>query len=133
MFYLAPSISIETGNSSTTKMKIIIIILDSGEGAILDPGSIRDQSGQVSSQTVKGEQADCRTYKASGTDPFLGLQTSWHLPHQRTGVCPGRLSQSRLGSHIGSWVLQRLVCAGESVDYRSAQLLGLAEVTKLLG
>jgi hypothetical protein len=27
--------------------------------------------------------------------------------------------QSTWGSHFGSWISQRLVCAGESVDYRS--------------
>jgi hypothetical protein len=29
-----------------------------GKGAILGPGSLRNQSAQVSSQTAKGEQVD---------------------------------------------------------------------------
>jgi hypothetical protein len=43
-----------------------------GEGAILGPRSLKDQSTQVSSQTAKDEQADCRSNTASGTDPILG-------------------------------------------------------------
>jgi hypothetical protein len=33
----------------------------------LGPGFLRDQSAQVSSQTAKGERADCRSNTASGT------------------------------------------------------------------
>jgi hypothetical protein len=38
----------------------------------LVPGSLRDQSVQVSSWTAKGEQVECRGDTASGTDPVSG-------------------------------------------------------------
>jgi hypothetical protein len=38
-----------------------------GEGAILSPGSLRDQSAQISSKTAEGEQAGCRSDTTSGT------------------------------------------------------------------
>jgi hypothetical protein len=37
------------------------------------------------------------------------------------------------GSHLGSQNPQRLVCTGESVEYRSLLLLGQAEGTQFLG
>jgi hypothetical protein len=45
-----------------------------GEVIILGPGSLRDHSEQVSSQTAKGEQADCKSDRASGTDPISGFR-----------------------------------------------------------
>ena len=54
-----------------------------GEGAILCPRSLRDQSAQVSSQTAEGEQADCRSYTASGTDPVLGSRHPGTFPARR--------------------------------------------------
>jgi hypothetical protein len=51
-----------------------------GEGAILGPGSIRDQLAQVSSQTAKGELADCRSNTASGTDPISGSRHPGTFP-----------------------------------------------------
>jgi hypothetical protein len=43
-----------------------------GEGAILGPRSLRNQSAQVSLRTAKGGQTDCRNDTASGTDPVSG-------------------------------------------------------------
>jgi hypothetical protein len=51
-----------------------------GEGAILGPRSLRDQSAQASSQTAKGESADCRSYTASGTDPISGSRHPGTFP-----------------------------------------------------
>jgi hypothetical protein len=71
---------------------------------IFDPGSLRDQCAQVSSQTVNGELADFRSNTvsgtgrsdtASGTDPISGSRHLGTFPNQRRGVCPGRLCQSK--------------------------------------
>ena len=40
------------------------------------------------------------------------------LPKERCPLRLGRLCQSTWGSHLWSWISQRLVCAGESADYR---------------
>jgi hypothetical protein len=53
-----------------------------GEGAILCPGSLWDQSAQVSLRTAKGERADYRN-ESFWVRPHFGLQTLGHLPHQR--------------------------------------------------
>jgi hypothetical protein len=63
--------------------------------------------------------------------PLLGLQTSRHLPRQRRGVHPGGLFLLRSGSHFGSWIPQRLVCTGESVDNRSNTASGTGPVSGL--
>jgi hypothetical protein len=55
------------------------------------------------------------------------------LPEERCPPCLGGLCQSTWGNNLGFWIPLRLVCAGESVDYRSSQLLGQAEVKQLLG
>jgi hypothetical protein len=69
-----------------------------GEGSILGPGSLRDQSAQVSSWTAKGEQADCRSNTdfrtsrsdpASGTDPISGSRHPGTFP-SRGEVSPER-------------------------------------------
>ena len=41
------------------------------------------------------------------------------LPEERYWLLPGGLCLSTWGSHLWSWISQRLVCAGESADYRS--------------
>ena len=41
------------------------------------------------------------------------------LPEERCPPHPGGLCWSTWGSHLGSRIPPRLVCAGESVDYRS--------------
>ena len=41
---------------------------------------MRDQSAQVSSQTAKGEQADCRSNTASGIDPTSGSRHPGTFP-----------------------------------------------------
>jgi hypothetical protein len=41
------------------------------------------------------------------------------LPEERCPPHPGRLCQRTWGSNLGSRIPPRLVCAGESVDYRS--------------
>ena len=61
------------------------------DGAILGLGSLRDQSAQVSSQTVEGEQEVYRSDTASGTDPILGSR------HQGTFPTRGQVS-AREGS-----------------------------------
>jgi hypothetical protein len=40
------------------------------------------------------------------------------LPEERYPACPEGLCQSTWGSHLGSWIPQRLVCSDESVEYR---------------
>jgi hypothetical protein len=68
------------------------------EGAILGPGSLRDQSVHVSSLTEKGEQEDCRRDTASGTgrsnrafgtDPFQAPDI-WAPSPSKGEVFPGR-------------------------------------------
>jgi hypothetical protein len=94
------------------------------EGAILDPGSLGDQSAQVTSQNVEGEWAVCRSDTASGTDPVSGSR------HPVTFSARGELSDkegtdclNRWGSHLLPGLPQRLVCTGESADCRVKQLL----------
>jgi hypothetical protein len=41
------------------------------------------------------------------------------LPEERCPPCPGGLCWSTWGSHLSFWIPLRLVCAGESVEYRS--------------
>jgi hypothetical protein len=41
------------------------------------------------------------------------------LPEERCLPCPGGLCWSTWGSHLHSRIPLRIVCAGESVDYRS--------------
>jgi hypothetical protein len=41
------------------------------------------------------------------------------LPEERCLPLTGGLCQSTWMSHLGSWIPQRLICTGESVDYRS--------------
>jgi hypothetical protein len=65
-----------------------------------------------------------------GQTPFQ-LQTSKHLPHQRRGVHPGGFCLSRWGSHLGYQIPQRLVCEGESADYRSYVASGTGPVLGL--
>ena len=38
----------------------------------MGPGSVRDQSAQISLQTAKGQQVDRKSDTASGTGPVLG-------------------------------------------------------------
>jgi hypothetical protein len=40
-------------------------------------------------------------------------------PEERCQACLGELCQSIWGSHLWSWISQKLVWAGENVDYRS--------------
>ena len=41
------------------------------------------------------------------------------LPEEKCPPCPRGLCRSTSGRHLGSWIPLRLVCTGESVDYRS--------------
>jgi hypothetical protein len=50
------------------------------ENKLGSPGSIRDQSAQISSQNAKGERGDCRSNTASGTDPFLDSRLPGTFP-----------------------------------------------------
>jgi hypothetical protein len=45
-------------------------------------GSLRDQSAQVSSWTVKGKRAGCRSNTASGTDPISGSRHLGTFPNR---------------------------------------------------
>ena len=67
-----------------------------------------------------GESVDYRSYTASRADPISG---SRHLapsqPEERYLPHPEGLCQSTWGSRLGSQIPQRLVCPGESGDYRS--------------
>jgi hypothetical protein len=63
-----------------------------GEEAILCPGSLRDQSMQVSLLiAVEGELADCRNDTASGTDPISGFKHPGTFP----ATCEGSEHRSR--------------------------------------
>ena len=61
-----------------------------GEGAILGPRSLKNQFAQVSLLTAKGEQSDCRSDTASGTDPVSGSRHPGTFP-ARGEVSPGGL------------------------------------------
>ena len=51
---------------------------------------------------------------------FRALDILAHsLPEERYPPCPRGLCQSTQGSHCGSQIPLRLVCAGKSMDYRS--------------
>jgi hypothetical protein len=52
-----------------------------------------------------------------GTFPARGEVST--LPEERCPPCPGGVCRSTWGSHLGFRIPLRLVCAGESVDYRS--------------
>jgi hypothetical protein len=41
------------------------------------------------------------------------------LPEERCPQSPGKFCQRTWRSHLGSWIPLRLVCASESIDYRS--------------
>ena len=64
----------------TGKEEQNIIGEGAGEGAILCPGSLGDQSAQVSSWTAEGELADWRSYTDSGTDPVSGSRHPGTFP-----------------------------------------------------
>jgi hypothetical protein len=76
----------------------------------------------------KGESVDSETNsfwdrKSAQTfwdRPHFRLQTSRHLPCQRRGVCPSQegFTIASGGAILGSRILPRLVCKGESVDCR---------------
>ena len=73
-----------------------------------------------------GECEDYRSNTASGTDPVLGSR------HPVTFPARGEVSnrEASASEHLGepSWsqIPQRLVCAGESADYRSYTASGQA-------
>jgi hypothetical protein len=53
------------------------------------------------------------------------------LPEERCPPRPGGLCSSTRGSHLGSWIPLRLVCAGESVDYKKLTASGTGPVSGL--
>jgi hypothetical protein len=90
-----------------------------------------------------GERVDCRGWQLLGQAEATQLlgQTLFQAPDIQAPSLPeegcpplqGGFYRSTWGSHFGSQISQRLVCEGESVDYKSWQLLGWAEVKLLLG
>ena len=54
------------------------------------------------------------------------------LPEKTCPPCPWGLCWITWGTHLGSRIPLRLVCRGESVDYRSWQLLWQDKATQLL-
>jgi hypothetical protein len=66
-----------------------------------------------------------RSDTTSEADPVSGSRIR-NLLCQRRGVCPARegLCWSTWGRNLGSQIPLRLVCRGESVEYRSTHLLG---------
>jgi hypothetical protein len=61
-----------------------------------------------------------RSDTASGADPVSGSRHPSNFPARgEVSTLPGRVCQSTWGSHLGSQIPQRLVCTGESVDYRN--------------
>ena len=96
---------------------------EAGEGAILCPWFLRDHSAQVSSQTVEGEQADCRSNTASGTDPFSGSRQPGTFP-TRGEVSAGRALTTRAG--------ERAIWCPVSLGDKSVQVsVQTAEATHL--
>jgi hypothetical protein len=88
---------------------------------ILDLEDVLEYLTQVPQRPVcAGESADCRSNTPSRTDPISGSRhlgtfpTRGEVSTQESSDC-----LSRWGSHLGSRVPQRLVCAGESADCRS--------------
>jgi hypothetical protein len=71
-----------------------------------------------------------RGYTASGTDPVSSSRRSCTFPAREVFTWGG-LCQRRWGSHFGFWIPQRLVCTGESVDYRSYTASGTGPVSGL--
>ena len=97
-----------------------------GEGAILGPQSLRDQSVQVSSQTVKGKQEGCRSIKR-----LLG-QTQFQAPDIREPSLaeerwlPGRALNPRAGERA-------ILCSTSLRDQAMQVSLQTAEATHVLG
>ena len=75
---------------------------------------------QASSQTAEGEQGDCRSNTASGTDPILDSTGSDTFPDRgEVATLEGSDCLNRGWSHLVSQVHQRPVCTGELADCRS--------------
>jgi hypothetical protein len=92
----------------------------------LGPGSLRDQSAQVSSWTVKGEQADCRSNTASGTDPVSDSRHPGTFPARGEVREPERALTTRAG--------ERAILCPMSLGNQSVQVsMQTAEATHLLG
>jgi hypothetical protein len=87
------------------------------------------KSAHCRSDTASGTG---RSDTASGTDPVSGPRHPGTFP-ARGDVCSREGSDclSRRGSHLGSWVLQRPVCTGESVDCRGNTSSGAGPVSGL--
>ena len=96
-------------------------------GAILIPGFLRDKSTQVRVWTTEATQllgqAEAAQHlgKTSFQDPDIQAPSS---PEERCLPHPGGLCQSTWGSNLWNWISQRLVCTGESVDYRRCRASG---------
>jgi hypothetical protein len=73
-----------------------------------------------------------KSHRASGADPVLGSRhPGTFLPEERCLARPGRLCHSIWGRHLGSRITPRLLCTGESVDYRSYTDSGTSPVSGL--
>ena len=90
----------------------------------MHPGYLRDQSAQVSTQTVKEEQVDCRSNTASGTDPVSGSR--------HPGTFSARGEVSSLEGSLGEG--ERAILGRMSLREQSVQVnVQTAEETHLLG
>jgi hypothetical protein len=107
----------------------------------LCPRSLGDQSGQVSSPTAEGGQADCRSETAygtgrsntaSGTDSVLASDIWAPFPARgEVAGWEGTDLQSRSESHLVSRVPWRPVCEGELPDCRGNTSSGTDPVSGL--
>jgi hypothetical protein len=72
------------------------------------------------------------SHRASRADHISGSRHPGTFP-ARGEVCapPGRALPQHLGETFGSWIPPRLVCAGESVDFRSYTDSGKSPVSAL--
>ena len=105
-----------------------------GEGAILGPGSLRDQSAEVSSQTAKDEQADCRSYTTLGQAEATQLlgQSLFQAPDIRAPSLPEErcLPKRALPTRAD----ERVILCPASLGDKSVQVsVQTAEATHLLG
>jgi hypothetical protein len=84
---------------------------------------------------IEFEQVTVRTTEATQLLKQMPFQAPdiWtpSLPEGRCPPCLGGLCRSIWGNHLGSRIPQRLVCTGESADYRSNTACGTGPVSGL--
>jgi hypothetical protein len=97
-------------------------------------GSLRHQSVQVRLWTTEATKllGQVEATQLLGKTPFRVLDIwSPSLPEERCLPLLGGLCQSTWGTHLWSGISQRLVCVGESADYKSYTASGIGPVSGL--